>query len=82
MGGIPEFAEILKMLANASESDIREFKKTRPKDMPEFVVDMLIESAKKGGPPKPFPPPPKSRPPAPQPPRRPPEENPNQGKLF
>ena len=82
MGGIPEFAEILKMLANASESDIREFKKTRPKDMPEFVVDMLIESAKKGGPPKPFPPPPKPRPPAPQPPRRPPEENPNQGKLF
>jgi tetratricopeptide (TPR) repeat protein len=85
-GGFPELAEILKMLANASESDIREFKKTRPKDMPEFVVDMMIESAKKGGLPKPFPPLPaplpKPRPPAPQVPRRPPEENPNQGKLF
>jgi hypothetical protein len=86
MGGIPEFAEIMKMLANASESEIRAFKKTRPKDMPEFVVDMLIKSAKKGGLPKPFPPLPaplpKPRPPAPQVPRRPPEENPNQGKLF
>jgi hypothetical protein len=86
MSGVPEFAEIMEMLANASESEIREFKKSRPKDMPEFVVNMMIESAKKGGLPKPFPPlpapPPKPRPPAPQPPRRPPEENPNQGKLF
>jgi tetratricopeptide (TPR) repeat protein len=86
MGGVPEFAEIMEMLANASESEIREFKKSRPKDMPEFVVNMMIESAKKGGLPKPFPPLPaplpKPRPPAPQVPRRPPEENPNQGKLF
>jgi tetratricopeptide (TPR) repeat protein len=86
MGDVPELAEIMEMLANASESDIREFKKSRPKGMPEFVVDMLVESAKKGGLPKPFPPlpapPPKPRPPAPRVPRRPPEENPNQGRLF
>lgn len=82
MGGFPELAEILIMLANASESDIREFKKSRPKDMPESVVDMLLESAKKGGLPKPFPPLPKPRPPAPQVPRSPPQEDPNQGKLF
>ena len=82
MGDVPELAEIMEMLANASESEIREFKKTRPKDMPEFVVDMLLESAKKGGLPKPPPPPPLPRPPAPRVPRRPPEEDPSQGRLF
>jgi len=90
MGDVPELAEIMEMLANASESEISAFKKSRPKGMPEFVVDMLVESAKKGGLPRPFPPfpapPPKPlpepRPPAPRVPRRPPEENPNQGRLF
>ena len=86
MGGFPEIAQIMKLLANASESDIREFKKHRPKGMPESVVDLLLESAKQGGLPNPFSPLPaplpKLRPPAPQVPRRPPEENPNQGKLF
>ena len=69
MGDLSGLPEIMEFLANASESDIRKLKKTRPKDMPEFVVDMLLESAKKGGLPKPFPPlpapPPKPRPPAP-----------------
>jgi hypothetical protein len=82
MGDVPELAEIMEMLANASESEIRAFKKSRPKGMPEYVVDMMVESAKKGGLPKPLPPPPLPRPPAPRVPRRPPEEDPSQGSLF
>ena len=73
-------AEVLTQLANASEADLRRLRKSRPKDMPEFVFDMLVEAAKTGTlPPLPGPLPPPHVPP-PKPPPGP--VDPNQMNLF
>jgi tetratricopeptide (TPR) repeat protein len=85
-GDFPGFAELMAGLANASEAEIRELKRTRPKDIPEFMFDKLLDAARKGMSPKPPSPPPKPLPKPPRPlppaPRRPPMGDPNQGTLF
>ena len=86
MGDFSDFSELMDLIANASESDIRRLKQTRPKGVPAFVFDMLLDSAKKGGVPMPLLPlpipRPKPQPPTPRIPRRPPEDDPNQSRLF
>ncbi len=94
-GGLPEamlppmaaadqdlFAEMLEMLANASEADVQRLRKTKPKDMPDFMFDMLLAAAKGKGPlPGPLEPAPPKTPKPPQPKPAAPQD-PNQGQLF
>jgi tetratricopeptide (TPR) repeat protein len=68
-------AVLLDVLRNASEAEIRELRETRPKDMPEFVFDMMLDAARDK----------RLRPPLPKPTpaqRRPPPRDPNQLDLF
>jgi tetratricopeptide (TPR) repeat protein len=72
-----EMAEVMEILANASEAELRQMRKHRPKDMPEFIFDMLIKAAKSRDSLPPLPPPPTPR--RSKSPRQP---DPNQGNLF
>lgn len=55
-----EFSELIEMLANASDAEIKRMRKQRPKGMPAFLFDMLVEAAKSTEPP-PRPPGPRRR---------------------
>jgi tetratricopeptide (TPR) repeat protein len=81
------FQEILSQMRLMSEAEIRKFRKSIPKDFPDFVIDALIEAAiKNKAKPPPLPPLPKpfappSTPPTPPAPPK-PKHDPNQMELF
>jgi hypothetical protein len=91
-----KIAEMIGMLRQLPEAELRRLRKARPKDIPEFVLDMLIEAAKSGMPLPPVPrpppspaqpktvaPPPVPPPPVPPPPASPaPVNDPRQLDLF
>jgi tetratricopeptide (TPR) repeat protein len=76
------FTELIEMLANASEAEVRRMRKTRPKGIPNFIFDMLVEAAKRGGPTSPLMPLPHPGPSKALGPRPTPQEDPNQRQLF
>lgn len=46
----PELREMMQAIARMTESELRDFRKTKPKEMPSFVLDLLIEEARGSGP--------------------------------
>jgi hypothetical protein len=88
LGGLPPqelkmMTNIIEMIANASDRELKRLKQTRPRGMPAELFDLFAEMARgkrsrsnTGFPPASFPPPP-SRPPKSKPPT-----DPNQAELF
>ena len=56
-----EMTILMAALRHASPAEIKELRRTAAKDIPPFMLDMLIEAAKTGRPLPPFPPPPDRR---------------------
>ena len=54
---VAEMRELMGALQHASAAEINELRRTVAKNIPPFIVDMLIDAARTGKPLPPFPPP-------------------------